>query len=401
MLIRLKWEWVFIAALLAVFAGTARADTKHYVLTNNDVVAGNSITVFLLNPANGSLKAVKSVSTGGTGLGGGYSAIPLLSINSSDKCVFATDATTLLNNVATGDVAAFTAPSFTLVGNYSNASLNGTVNGIGLALSPNGQYLYAGYTGSSNIGVWEINTDCSLTLVNTYPTPDATSAMVVAEQGSFQYLMVTYPDGNAVDLFTIGDNGATLTEQPSGPVTPNHTPSGLDITEDGNVAVIGDVTNPVQVETYWVSNDSTLCSPGAAPCLTGHQNFINLGKATDAATLWLSPQAWSTGSGCLYIANGGTFTVTPANFAEGSAPGEVTLISGQPVRIPLRKGMLFLGEVQTVGPTGTGGGIYIAEYPNVIGTMKVNSDCSLVAAKANQNPTPGASVTSITAWPPR
>ena len=62
-----------------------RGQIQSNVLTNNDVVAGNSITVFLLNPANGSLKAVKSVSTGGTGLGGGYSAIPLLSINSSDN----------------------------------------------------------------------------------------------------------------------------------------------------------------------------------------------------------------------------------------------------------------------------------------------------------------------------
>jgi hypothetical protein len=401
MLTGVKWGWMLIAALLVVFAGSSSAGTKHYVVTNDDSTSGNTITVFLLNPSNGTLKAVKSVSTGGTGLGGGYSAIPLVSIDSSDKCVFATDATTQLNNVATGDVAAFTTPSFTLVGDYSDASLNGTVNGIGLALSPTGQYLYAAYSGSSNIAVWQINTDCSLTLLNTYPTPAPISAMVVRQQGSFQYLMVTYPDGNAIDLFTIGGNGTTLTEQPSGPVTPNHTPSGLDITQDGNVALIGDITNPVQVETYWVSNDATQCSPGAAPCLTGHQNFINLGDANGAATLWLSPQAWSTGSGCLYIANGGTFTVTPANFTEGSAAGKVTLTNGKAVRLPLRKGVLFLGEVQTVTPVGAGGGVYVAEYPSLIGTMKANADCSLVTGKSNLNPTPGASVTSITAWPPR
>lgn len=66
------------AALVATLVPGNFAAEKHYIITNDDNIPRNSntATVFEVNTETGSLKQVLVLKTGGTGLGGGYSATP-------------------------------------------------------------------------------------------------------------------------------------------------------------------------------------------------------------------------------------------------------------------------------------------------------------------------------------
>jgi len=403
---------LFFAAIAASFCGSnAYGTTKHYVITNDDVAAGpNTATVAELDPLTGSLKSVTVLNTGGFGAGGGYFGLSRGAAGSS-TCIFISDAGTTINGQQVGDIAAFIAPGFKLVGNFSNPSLSGLANGIGLAVNPNNQYLYAAYSTTKNIGVWQIGADCSLTLSSTTAAPNAIGGMAFAQQAAGgQYLAVSYPRypyKSFVDLFIITDGGATVTEEAPGPQLAYSMPIGVDIPEDGNVVIFGDTSNPEEIETWWISTTPGTCTPSTAapPCLSAHQNFSRLSIGDNSSNLWLSPAAWSnpTTGGCLYISANTTIQVSTATFVEGTTPGTVriTPTARSPYTIAQGTGTNYTVSIQTVTDTGTGGAIYVVEWPNYIATVPVNSDCSLGTGKATPDPAAGAALLSITAWPPR
>jgi hypothetical protein len=405
----LKLFRIIALTTLAAALGSsyAAAQTRHYVVTNNDftIPMRNEATVFGVNESTGDLINLMTIQTNGTGLGGGYFALPRVA--SSANCIFVADAAPSINGSATGDIAAFNAPAFTLAGNFSDPTLSGTTNGIGMVVNPNGQYLYAGYTTTYNIGVWQIGAGCTLTLVNSYYVAHPIDDLVVAQQsGGTQFLAVTLPDLNTkqVDLFTISGGGATLTEQPSGPVNTIGTPSTVATTQDGNVIVVGDVTNPTEVETWWISNTSAGCSPSAPPCLVSHQNFISLGMGDNAANLVLSPQAASnpTQGGCMYISNNSSIQMSSAKFIEGTTPGSVVIrpTVGSPFTVALGRDVNYTATILTGAPSGTGDRLYVFEYTSFIATIPVNSNCTLGTGTVSPNLSL-ASAISMAAWPPQ
>jgi hypothetical protein len=399
---------IALVALAATLGSSyAAAQTGHYVVTNSDftIPMRNFATVFGVNESTGQLIDLLALETNGTGLGGGYFALPRVA--SSANCIFVSDAGSSVNGSATGDIASFTAPAFTLVGNFSDPTLSGTTNGIGMVVNPNGQYLYAGYTTTYNIGVWQIGSDCSLSLVNSYYVAHPIDDLVVAQQsGGAQFLAMTLPDlfTEQVDLFAISGGGATLTEQASGPISTAGTPSTVATTQDGNVIVVGDATNPTEVETWWISNTSAGCSPSAPPCLTSHQNFISLGMGNNSSNLVLSPQAASnpTTGGCMYISNNSSIQMSSAKFVEGTTPGSVAIrpTAGSPFTVALGSGVNYLATILTGAPSGTGDRLYVFEYTSIIATIPVNSNC--VLGKGSVSPNLGlASAISMAAWPPQ
>jgi hypothetical protein len=399
---------VALVALAATLGSSyAAAQSGHYLVINNDfgIPMRNSVTIFRVNEATGGLTNFMSLDTNGTGIGGGYFALPRVA--SSANCIFVADSGASLSGSATGDIAAIAAPSFSVVGLFSDPTLSGTTNGIALAVNPNGQYLYAGYTTSYNIGVWQIGAGCTLTLLNSYNVGHPVDDLAIAQQsGGVQFLVMTLPDLNSkqVDLFAISGGGATLTEQPSGPVNTAGTGSSVQVTQDGNVMVVGDASNPTQVETWWISNTSAGCSPSAPPCLTAHQNFISLDMGNDSSNVVLSPQAASnpTKGGCMYISNNASINMSTAKFIEGTTPGSVVIAptQGSPFAIALGNPVYYTTAILTGGLTGTGDRLYIFEFPNYLATIPVNSDCTLGTGTVSPNLALGGAI-SIAAWPPQ
>src|SRR5271168_4924029 len=58
-----------------------------YILVNNNNPAGNGVTAFKVS-ASGSMRLFKSLTTGGTGLGGGLVGLPGIAIENNAHCFF-------------------------------------------------------------------------------------------------------------------------------------------------------------------------------------------------------------------------------------------------------------------------------------------------------------------------
>lgn len=93
-----------LITLIVPFNMIAQAATTSYtIITNDDNPNGNTATVFSFNNQTGKAKQAKMLTTGGTGLGGGFVAQHSVSVTGSDSCVFVIDG-------ASNDIAAFLAP---------------------------------------------------------------------------------------------------------------------------------------------------------------------------------------------------------------------------------------------------------------------------------------------------
>lgn len=154
---------------VCVLGSMATAGNGGFVITNDDSPMGNlqfntnSVSFYAIG-ANGLLTLQQTVFTSGYGIGGGYFGANRLSVLNSggQGCVFASDA-------ATGDIAGVIVSSFTLGGTaVGSANDTGASNGIGLA--SNGQYLYASFSDSSNIGSFQIEPNCNLIFIGDVTT---------------------------------------------------------------------------------------------------------------------------------------------------------------------------------------------------------------------------------------
>jgi 6-phosphogluconolactonase (cycloisomerase 2 family) len=139
-------------------------------------------------------------------------------------------------NSASNNVAVFqveTTGLLTLVpaaGSSTNpVSVSGTAP-TALAMSSNGQFLYAANSGSNNVTAFQVEASGLLTLIpptgaGTNPVPiggTAPGGITVSPNGSFLY---TANGGGNVSAFAIGNNGL-LTLVPSSGSSPNPTPAG-------------------------------------------------------------------------------------------------------------------------------------------------------------------------------
>ena len=339
---------------------TSASFATSYVITNNDNPSGNSSSIYTLNTSNGQLTAFKTLNTGGVGNGGGFFATVGNAISRDAKCIYVYDG-------GSSDIAAFAVPSLNKVGNYSNANLNGAFPGGSLALTPNGGYLYATYGGSANIGAWKRNADCSLTFIAAYTAKagsDTYSNLIVDPSG--KGLIVSVDDLGYLELFLINSNG-TLKDVTS--TNLNNTscsavgcfPTGLDITK-GEVLIAGNAVLGAGVfsmklvgnspyftnVTYTDQTSSGLCN-GEVP--------------------WLSAQAYSTGSGPLYIGYSG--------FGAGCQSGVLTTTLSGTTITSVKSNIVnsasgYTGLIQT-----TGNWLVNSIWFNQLQVFKINNDGSI------------------------
>jgi len=383
---------VMALAALAVLLGPRNfAAEKHYIITNDDNPNHNTATIFEVNTETGALTQGKSLVTGGIGLNGGFFAAPRNAIDGSGRCFFVSDA-------GSGDIASFTAPPprFLKVGNYSNAQLSGNYAGIGLAASPNGRYLFAAYSGSSNIAVWNINSDCSLTL-NGNPYADGDQTAMIAVNNAGTELVVPLPDLEEIASYSIGLDGV-LTAQPALDfsnvgecATRGCFPAGLDITNDGKIVVAGNAsaTGSYAILTASLSG-SGLSTPGYH---THHTLTIK------PETVWFSPAA-ANGHGILYVSMAGqgrsNFGVVTVEFNE--EPLTMTYLAEFE-----DSGVAGYGMVQTIGTSGTGGLIAVpnASVVRSIDVYRVDPNSGKLTALSSIYDQPTNNLMTITAFPKR
>ena len=137
-----------------------------------------------------------------------------------------------------------------------------------LALSSTGQFLYVANRASNNVTVFQVETSGLLTLIptaggSTNPVPvggTSPNGIAVAPNGQFLY---TANGGGNVSAFTIGSNGL-LTLVPASGTTPNPIPAGtspsaLTISQDGQFLYVANRGG--NVSAYTVGSESGTLTP--------------------------------------------------------------------------------------------------------------------------------------------
>jgi len=380
-----------LAALVLVFAAcglASAASNPHYVITNDDVqpIFLSGVSFYNVG-ATGLLTFQQEVTTGGSGIGGGYFTSNRVAVldSGSAQCVYASQA-------SAGNIVGININTLAVGGTASGSPTDaGTSNGIGLAV--NAQYLYASFSDSSTIGTFQVQSGCSLSFVSDVSVAGLKRGIVAGMAIHANMMIVTYADGS-IESFDISNgtpvsNGdkqnstAFLTSQGS------TYPNGIDITQDGHYALFGDTAMTTVVEV------SDISSGKLTPTIV-----YNLGNAINSTNIMLSPDET-----LLYISNTEGDSASAAFFNPSTGALTTGCTSGS-----LRNyvsSWSYLASLGTETTTGNGGVLYVAEFGSASGIamLAVSSSAGQCTLTELQNSpiadpySPG--LLSITTFPPR
>jgi 6-phosphogluconolactonase (cycloisomerase 2 family) len=366
-------DFFLAVAMLVLMAGTwgvrpaeAGAPTKHYVVTNNDVSGSNTVTFYLAGGTASApaLTRLKTIKTGGSGLGGGYFGMVRQALvqDGTDECVFAADG-------GSNDVASIIVQSRRVVGDYKGSGTDSDgPGGMGLAVSPNDKYLYAAFSASDTIATFRIGSVCTLTFVNDVSAVGLNGGFPHGMAAKGDILVVAYGDGS-IGSFNIS-GGAPVSNNDlqlsTGFIKDSVFPDGVDITKDGHYAIFGDASGGFsEVEVSDISSGKLVRT-----VKYGGPNGT-LGRGLAANNVWLSPDET-----LLYVSDNLSGQVTAAHFNKTTGTIHFGCISK-----PLRghgTTWTFSSAMATEATTGTGSVLWVAEdgfgsSPSSIGIVDVNS----------------------------
>jgi hypothetical protein len=361
---------VALSVLFLGFSASSSAQSPYYVLTNDDST-DNTASIFNLNTSNGKLSLVKTLNTGGEAQQGGFFAAATQAISPGAACIFVADG-------GSNDIAAFSkATGYSLVGNYGDPSLMGASN-MPMILNSAGTLLYAAYEFTSNLAVFTVNPDCSLTVANIYSTSAFLGSTAITHDGST--LLVTYQIFTGLGSFAI---------------------SGNTLTDNGTVQAMADVSSiasstgdrfVIMGTAYSINHPSRLVTANL-PGFT-HQQSWTLGPGYSAGSIVVSPAA-ANGNGCIFIGNTGDGSdpvagITGVKFTE--SPFSLTYVNNVTSALPT-----YVGSIASVTNHANVVGLYAAESAGYIGVYSAQPDCSvqLVQETPNSN---SAFFLSLTPW---
>jgi len=227
-----------VVVTVIAFCWPSLAATEYVVVNNNNPIA-NSVTLYRLNQKTGKLTQTAKLDTGGTA----FNAFPTNffqvqeAVGPDAACIFALD-------TGSSDIAAFSKTlGYKRVGRYFNQNLITGESGGSISLTPNGKFLYALYYETSNIGLWSVSQDCTLSLAAVYSENAAAGPIRVTHNGKYLILSGTV---DAALLYSINQADGTLTSLglvafrggPCSRETPGCATFGVDITRDSKYIII-------------------------------------------------------------------------------------------------------------------------------------------------------------------
>jgi len=359
----------------------------HVVITNNNVYQEpmNSAAVFQL--AGSSLTSAPLLRTNGEGVGVQFYATnqQVVAAVGGKVCTFISDGNT--SDIAAFDTTNFGAPVH--LGKFVDPSGMGNYSGI--ALATRGTVLIAGYSMSSNIGVWAINSDCSLTLAS--PASNTPVARIINDVNISpdQKTVVATFDVEEPGLYTFALSGTSLTQ--AGVYDSAAVIGGIDFSADSQYVLLGGVSaTGTQVDIFPINSDSTL----------GEQDYYSFAEGgNDASNLWLSPDGTA-----LYVSNNDSLQITTLRFNEAGNHGRRLAFNclSSVLKNPAGGTISHTGGIATASPTGKGEYLYVAEYGSVsaIGLLSIPAGACPVEVSGSPfvNPTQGFPGTLV-AYPSR
>jgi len=388
------WCWVLHGTAILLWLcftnglAAAAAASPHYVVTNDDVPPFflSGVTFFTVG-TNGALTLKQSVSTGGSGIGGGYfSANRVIVLDSgTTQCVYASQATA-------GDIVGIAIGTLEVGGSASGSPTDtGTKNGIGLAA--NSRYLYASFTDSSTIGTFQVQSGCSLTFVNDVSVSGLQGGIIAGMAIHDNMMIATYDDGS-IESFNLSNGSPVSNGDKQNTSVYLSTqgasyPNSIDITQDGHYALFGDTATATTVEVSDISSGKL-----------SKTIAYNLGSAINSSNVMLSPD-----ESLLYISNTQGDSITAAFF--NPSTGKLTPgCTSNNLKVYVSS-WSYLGSLGMENSTGTGGVLYVAEFGTasgiaMLGVTSTGTTCSLKELTNSPVADPySPALLSIATFPPR
>lgn len=383
-------------SLLAAGAGEVGAAVPsgavaplRFLATNDDTSAPFPPSTVSFYPirSDGSLAAPQRLSTGGNGIAGGYFGIDRLLVAAvgAESCIFASNAQS--ETITAFDGVAH-APAGIFRGSHEDTRL--ARNGIGLATG--GRRLYATFSGSDNLGNFQIEAGCKLRFLGDVAAHGLSggTAEGIAVRGNI--MVVTFGDGS-IESFDVSHDLPVSHNDAfySAGRDDDFAPGAVAITSDSHYAILGGASTSSQVQIVDLSSGRL----GAA-------TLYALGAAANSGSVRLSPDET-----VLYLSNSSGGRITAAFFDKGSGKVQPGCTSDTLRGFDTK--FTYIGAVATELPTGTGRLLYIPEFnaegKSSIGIVRFSSlgkRCKLL--ETSQSPVSagtGAALLSVAVYQPR
>lgn len=333
--------------------GGAIASHAQYIVTNNDP----GISFYTAGP-NGALTLKEQIRLGKPGagnVGGFFGANRIQALSSgSQQCVFASAA-------FEDEIVSISATTLTTASTVNGSPTDdGASNGIGLAV--NSHYVYASYADSNTIGTFAVGAGCGLDFIDDVAVSGLAGGSINGMAIHGNIMIATFTDGS-IESFDISsglpvsnddEKYSTASLQSQYATYPN----SIDITKDGHYAIFGDTSSSTVVEVSDISSGKLA------------RTFVYSSSASiSSSNVILSPDET-----VLYVVNTQGASVTAFLFDKKT--GRLTLgctsgtIRGQSAN------WSYLGEAALINQTGTGGGVYVAEFGSVAAAAMVTFQSS-------------------------
>jgi len=380
-----KVDAVLKLAFSLVWLFASAFASSEYVIVNSNNYVSNSAVLYKLNTKTGKLSKAGVLDTGGQGSQNPQYFFQFQqAVSPEASCIF-------VLNSGSSDIAAFSKPNgYKRVGRYFKSELIAGDDGGSLALAPSGKFLYVNYGVTSNIGLWSVNSDCTLIFVAAYGAATVAGPIKVTPNG--KYLVLS---GNGGTLYSIGKTDGSLTNL--GAVTFDGgacarigacEPHGFDITKDSKFVVFA--SNAVDItRQHAIAVALTARITSAGP--------VNprVWVLKNSSTLYAAMFPFFGAGG--YAGSGDLFFGVSAS----GPPGVLTTaFTEHPMSFKLKNATLVKAPDNLDGNIAvTGNLMVIAEYPNQIGVFRIQKDGSLKLLTTKSVDEQGEGLFSLSIFP--
>ena len=336
---------------------------------------------------DGSLAPPERVSTEGNGVAGGYFGIDrlLVAANGAESCVFA-------SNAQSESIAAFDAVTHQLTGAFRGSHEDTSLARDGIGLAASGGRLYVTFSGSGNVGAFQIEAGCKLRFLGDVGVHGLSGGAAEGLAARGNMMVVAYGDGS-IESFDVSGNLPVSHDDAlySAGRDDDFAPGAVDMTSDGHYAIFGGGSTSSMVQVADLSSGRL-----------GATRTFRLSTAWNSGSVRLSPD-----ESVLYLSNSSGGRITAAFFDKAS--GKVRPGCTSDALKGFYTKFTYVGAVATEMPTGTGGLLYVPELnadgKSSIGIVRFSrSAAGCTLRETPQSPVsagPGSVLLSVGVYPPR
>ncbi len=324
----MKARGIFLLAVVVYFAADGAAQ-NNFVYTNNDETGPNTVSGFAVGD-DGVLTQVPGSPFATGGRGGPENQGRLFASNRirvTGNFLYASNADRSSNNVSGFSIDPDTGSLTPVPGSPFPTRGDGNW-GISLAITPDGQFLYAGNEGSSDITVFQVGSDGGLTPIgDRVPAGEVVNGMKVSPDGRWLAVVLSREGSHgSVAMFSVDSKTGELTPVKGSPFParepegPDGNAAGIDINCASDTVFVGEGTCLLPecttiVDVLSVDPDTRALTP-----VEGSPFMPGVGWNSNVPLL-------SPDDSLLFVSN--TFGNSVTEFTVGQG-GNLTLVPGSP-----------------------------------------------------------------------